>query len=238
MKEKRKSLSGSLVIEETRMCNMNCPHCLRGWAQNINITKKIIDAALDPFENISSLTLTGGEPSLVPELVKYTIDQIIERGISLGSIYVVTNGKKYSRSMLNSIRRAYEYADEKDLCGLCISVDEYHKGSYDIAWDRYESEPFFRTDKVQKDLSKYLINEGNAYYNGIGRRNLHINTSIKKEYVDESDTTITIWDDILYVSAVGDVLLNCDVSYENQPLYAIGNLNHSRMIDIVQAHIL
>ena len=233
-----KKISGSLIIELTRRCNMNCKHCLRGCAENININKRIIRSALDAFEDIQSLTLTGGEPSLVPELIKYTVDYIIANGISLGGIYIVTNGKQYSRSMVNTMRRAYDYAYEKDMCALCVSVDAFHDGTHKENYYRYADELFFRRDKEQPNLERYLINEGNAYENGIGRRNLNVPVSIEKDATYRWGSTLCISEGLIYVNALGGVLLDCDVSYRNQGLYEIGNLNDSNLIDIILAHVV
>ena len=52
------------------------------------------------------------------------------------------------------------------------------------------------------------------------------------------DDRINIEDDMIYVNAFGDVLLNCDVSYENQYEYMIGNVNDSKLVDIILSHII
>ena len=229
-------LQSDLVIELTRRCNMNCAHCLRGCSENLNISKKIIRKALSTYTNIPSLTLTGGEPSLVPDLIKYVVDYIIEHHIDLGGLYIVTNGKVYSQKMVNAMRKAYAYAYEPDMCGLCVSVDPYHDGSHYSNYFRYCDEPFFRKDKEQPNLDRYLINEGNAMYNGLGRRNLIVKTSLDAEYVSIDDDVICVEDTLVYVNANGDILLDCDVSYENQELYAIGNLTDSELCDIILAN--
>lgn len=231
-------IEGNLVIELTRRCNMNCPHCLRGCAQNLDISKQTINNTLKHFSNITTLTLTGGEPSLVPDLIKYTIERVMALEIDLGCLYIVTNGKTYSQKMVNAMRRAYDYSYEPEMCALTVSVDEYHDGTHVAARYRYMDEPFFRRDKEQPDLSKYLINEGNAFYNGIGKRNLHVPTALKKEYVSIYEDHVYLEDDLLYVNAIGDVLLNCDVSYENQSDYVIGNVNDSCLSDIVMTHLV
>ena len=227
-----------VVIELTRRCNMNCAHCLRGCAQNLDISKKTIDKVLKNYSNITTLTLTGGEPSLVPELITYTVNRVIALGIDLGCLYIVTNGKVYSQKMVNAMRKAYAYSYEPDFCGLCVSVDEYHDGSHVANRYRYMDEPFYQKDKEQPNLSRYLINEGNAYYNGLGTRVLNIATSLDSQYVTVNDDELVLDDDLVYVNALGDVLLDCDISYENQSSYAIGNLNDSNLIDILMSHII
>lgn len=236
-----KKLCGDLVIELTRRCNMACQHCLRGCAQAIDINKDFIRKSISSFDRINTLTLTGGEPSLVPRLISYTIEYLIEHGIELGAFYVVTNGKTYSPSMVRTLRRAYQYADEKDMCCLTVSVDPYHDDNFDVL-RRYENEIFYHPDKILPKIDNYLINEGRAYENGIGVRNLKPRCSIESEsicdYVNlEGDEVLGVGDGLMYITALGDVLLECDLSYENQEMYSIGNLNYSLLVDIVESHI-
>ena len=40
-------------VELTRRCNLSCEHCLRGEAQDINITSEIIDKAFEQIQGIS-----------------------------------------------------------------------------------------------------------------------------------------------------------------------------------------
>lgn len=236
-----KKLCGDLVIELTRRCNMACQHCLRGCAQAIDINKELIRKAIYPFDRINTLTLTGGEPSLVPRLISYTIECLIEHEVELGAFYIVTNGKVYSPSMVRTLRRAYQYADDKDMCCLTVSVDPFHDDNCKVL-KRYENEIFYHPDKISPRIEDYLINEGRAYENGIGIRNLDPRCTINSEYTydytnHDGDDVLVVSDNLIYVTAIGDVLLECDLSYENQELYSIGNLNHSSFIDIVESHI-
>ena len=234
----KRKIESRLVIELTRRCNMNCAHCLRGCSQNLDISKKTIDNVLKHYQHITSLTLTGGEPSLVPELITYTVNRVIALGIDLGCLYIVTNGKVYSRKMVNAMRKAYAYSYEPDMCGLCVSVDEYHDGTHVENRYKYMNEPFYCRDKEQPTLSRYLINEGNAYYNGLGRRVLNIATSLDHEYVSVDARRIVVEDDLVYINVLGDVLFGCDISYENQTSYFVGNVNDSSLVDILMSHII
>lgn len=233
-------LCGQLVIALTHRCNQQCAHCLRGCAENIDISKDLIRSVLDQFSQITSLTLTGGEPSLVPNLIAYTIQYIIDNNIDLGSFYVVTNGKQYSLKMVRALRKAYQYAIEKECCGLSVSVDKYH-GYNQENLSKYALENFYVSDKINPEIDKYLINEGLAYENGIGKRNLSPKQEIDHKYVDfyteNGEDVLVLNDDLIYISANGNVLLDCDLSYYNQDMYAIGNLRYSNLIDIIEAHI-
>ena len=111
--------ANNVFIEVTRRCNMCCAHCLRGDAESIDIQEKYIDAFLDNFEKgayISSLTFTGGEISLNIPAIRYTLKAVKERGIAVGSFYMVTNGKAVDK-MADLAMESLEwwaYCDEKD----------------------------------------------------------------------------------------------------------------------------
>ena len=116
--------ANSVFIEVTRRCNMCCAHCLRGDAESIDIQEKYIDAFLDSFEKgayISSLTFTGGEISLNIPAIRYTLKAVKERGIAVGSFYMVTNGKAVDKmaDLAMASLEWWNYCDEKDeyLCG-------------------------------------------------------------------------------------------------------------------------
>ena len=86
----------NVVIEITRRCNMCCAHCLRGDAENVDIQERYIDAFLDSFEKgacISYIVFSGGEISLNIPAIRYILKAVKERNISVGSFYMVTNGK-------------------------------------------------------------------------------------------------------------------------------------------------
>ena len=58
-------LFNTIIIETTRRCNMACPHCIRGDAQNMDIDLYILDTFLSNFKDgyIREILFTGGEPS-------------------------------------------------------------------------------------------------------------------------------------------------------------------------------
>lgn len=84
----------TLAIEMTRRCNLNCNFCGKGTAQNIDISKEIIDKTLDEMKDvyIDTLRISGGEPLLAPEMICYLVDQIIKRHIFINNVFMFTNG--------------------------------------------------------------------------------------------------------------------------------------------------
>lgn len=93
----------SLVIELTRRCNMGCAHCMRGEAENADISNEVIDKLLEQTEGIGDLTITGGEVALNPGAIRYLAKRISELNIPLGNLYVVTNGKEVSDEFLSAL---------------------------------------------------------------------------------------------------------------------------------------
>ena len=53
---------GNLMIEVTRKCNLKCKHCMRGDAQNFELSYEAIDNLLDRMNGVQMLAFTGGEP--------------------------------------------------------------------------------------------------------------------------------------------------------------------------------
>lgn len=77
------------------------------------MTKEIIDKTLDELSDywIDVVRLTGGEPSLVPELVEYVVDGIIQRRIIVGTVQFITNGTITSDIIKKSIMKLLDYSN-------------------------------------------------------------------------------------------------------------------------------
>ena len=56
----------SLAIETTRRCNMQCEHCMRGDAQNKDMSMETLDRLFRRLGRIIEIVPTGGEPALNP----------------------------------------------------------------------------------------------------------------------------------------------------------------------------
>lgn len=54
----------NLCLEVTRRCNMGCAHCLRGNAEDLDMSHETIEQVLGQVDVIGQVTFTGGEPSL------------------------------------------------------------------------------------------------------------------------------------------------------------------------------
>lgn len=237
-----------LVLEVTRKCNMQCAHCLRGKCQNLDMTKDIVDKTFENINSIRCLTFSGGEPFLNLEIIKYTLEVVKEKNISIDSFYIVTNGKQFKDENIEVLNQWYEYiiSQQFDLSdelyptdkiilneimnygGVCVSRDEYHEPIPILNYLKYRSLSYYLEDKEHPG-NMNLINEGLAKENGIG--------TIEQGYLDlsveeEPNNDLSIYD-ILYINAKGDVLGDCDASYESQDSLSVGNLKENSLFSIL-----
>lgn len=95
----------------TRKCNLKCKWCSKGEPQNLDITTEIIDKTLNEVSDyyINCIRITGGEPFLVPELVVYLIDKIIDKKIKVNMIHIISNATIINEDIRNAIIRFIEY---------------------------------------------------------------------------------------------------------------------------------
>ena len=101
----------SLSFEMTRRCNMNCDFCARGKAQNVTITKEIIDKTLDEMKDIYiyDIRLSGGEPFLAVEQIEYLVNELIRRKFHIDELSVFTNGTIRSSRIAAALKKIAGY---------------------------------------------------------------------------------------------------------------------------------
>lgn len=198
-----------VAIEVTRRCNMVCEHCLRGNAQNKNQTKENIDKLMSQMGYISSITFTGGEPSLVPELIAYTLESAKRYSVGVGSFYIATNGKQITEDFVVACLRWYVYCADNECTGVVLSKDDYHDG--DISFDLLRGLSFFSVKE-----GRSIISEGRAKGWAQGRK------WSKESFIINNDGTCTdINEGIIYLNCNGDIIGGCDWSYRSQPKHKI-----------------
>lgn len=184
-----------LALEITRRCNMRCEHCLRGDAEGIDMTKQAMESVFAATEEIMTLTFTGGEPSLAPDLIRYALTCARKYKTKVHEVYLATNGLQVPEKFLlalrawhmyclsceascpekytstNGIRRIVDARNAYEATGVFvdISMDRFHD---DIPVEnvlRLCALPNIRTDKYRDPNDDgWVLNVGKAYWNGIG----------------------------------------------------------------------
>ena len=105
----------TLVLETTRRCNMSCPHCLRGDAQNLDLPDSVLEQVFKTDMTLGTIVLSGGEPSLAVPVLKNILRQIQKHQIAT-TFYLATNGNtKHPKIMQNPIRYSLTKAGQETL---------------------------------------------------------------------------------------------------------------------------
>lgn len=199
-----------LILEITRKCNMACDHCLRGDAQNMDMTKEIIDEVLKHCGFIGTVVFTGGEPSLNVPLIRYFFKQAEKQGKLPGSFYVVTNGKENQYELAAELLKWYPKMEDKELCGVSLSIDPYHEpqNGYLNEMEYVRSLSFYSNEKEipasECYPEKHIIAEGRAANWGENKRKLNESIIFEDDRIE-----------MLYVSANGNLIGDCDFSYDH-----------------------
>lgn len=116
-----------LSIELTRRCNFKCSHCFKGDAQNVDISNTYIDKLLGMIEEIYTLHITGGEPSLNLEGMQHLIDVIEKNKIVIHRLNIICNGGTEETirffDMLDELNKMVLLPEDTR---ITISCDPYH----------------------------------------------------------------------------------------------------------------
>ena len=162
----------SLAIETTRRCNMRCEHCMRGESQNIDVSKEIIDMILnsDEIEQMDLICFSGGEPTLNPDIIIYTINKIITENINVLEIAMVTNGQIFNKDLVESFNRFNEYRNQKIKQKLMARYGELSKDALDSMIQEYidgHARITFSIDKFHYPVSQEIRDNYQKYTKGI-----------------------------------------------------------------------
>jgi len=214
----------SLVIETTRRCNMQCDHCLRGDAEDIDIDVCHVITLFKQIDSIGCLTLSGGEPSLVPDVMRWIREVAHIAKVDVQNFYISTNGKDVPDAFVYEVVKWYGQCTDNEISQIKISNDNYHEG--DIEYN-----PVLKLLKITSiDEYEYddrsLINEGNATLNTHAMRH-KMEESFEVE-VDGDDIRISEGD--LYINVYGNIIGGCDWSYQSQEEHIIGAVDELNLI--------
>ncbi len=197
-----------LIIEVTRRCNMACGHCLRGTAQNLDINNEIIEAIVDNTDAPCSVTFTGGEPTLNLDAIEHYFEYAAAKNKLPAAFYCVTNGTGDQLRLATILLKYYPFMDEKDMCGVALSVDEFHE-TPDPEHALIKGLAFYDDAKETQYSAAMIIGEGNGQ-KFTGARPLSVPDDFWME--DAYDDTVAV--DELYVSANGKLYQVADASYK------------------------
>lgn len=182
----------------------------------------VIDRIFEDTRHIGHLCLTGGEPSLAPQVIKEILYRARRWKCTIDSFFCATNAKIYSEAFADALLDLYYYCQEPEHCTLTVTTDRFHEPVDPNVLEQYRKLPFYQPVFEYGNTLPYLIQEeGRAQRNGIGQSEIPIKGSI---YDTDFLGFCLVCNDTIYVNAKGDVLLNADLSYQNQEEFCIGNV--------------
>lgn len=210
MKHQKYSIR-ELMVEITRKCNMSCDHCLRGAAQNVNIKPEFITTMLEQVSQVSTLTITGGEPSLNVKGIRFLLNELKRLSVPVEAFYIATNGSKSSISpeFMQVCMDLYQYQElrgrwSEDIIMLQMSDDYFHDQElHGEVVDTLSMFSFFSVRNNNYNGGRGLIEQGRQEY---GRELNIYPLSIDDDVVDGD----------VYLNALGNITSCCDMSYKTQ----------------------
>lgn len=233
-----------LAFEVTRRCNQSCAHCCKGPSQNIDMSKECIDSLFrnDHYKisQISYMAITGGETTLVPSLITYLIDTIIELDIAITrGVNCFTNGLLYEQDIIDSLQKLMKHLKQKKESQNVnlvfeVSNDQFHKRPSKEILEKYAKVPFLDKSflKPRTRTIERTQNDGNAKENGIGGiltyRDFLKDISIKRE------KSILYVDGEILIAANGNVIgVGCAPFIEEDKI-SLGNISNNSLLEILE----
>jgi len=209
-----------VVIEITRRCNMACPHCVRGEKQAFDMPDAVIDVVgrrLGEIE-ISTFTITGGEPFLKLDRLNRLCDSLEANGVTFEDLWIATNGVYLKPDRIKVIERLLAMATNQLGPAVEISNDQYHVGHLPAPFNDPELARALYPWVGYRGEMKSVIGEGRG------------------EALTEGTRSVEIADDYIYITAKGDISLSCDLSFEHLDQCAVSTIfDRDAFLAIVRA---
>lgn len=233
-----------LAFEVTRRCNQNCAHCLKGKSQNIDLETEMIDRLFRSDDHkiteMRHFSMTGGEPTLVPNVIEYLIDTMIKLDVSVTEhVIFLTNGLIYDEKIIRAINRMMDHLSKKKNCQNVqlvfeLSNDQFHKRPDREILDKYRKLQFLDESFLKPRIIEDIMNEGNAKENGIGGNKTYQNF-IKQMDIRILNDQIEIKNELL-VSANGNIVNVGCTSYIEEDRIALGNLHEISFLNMMERY--
>ena len=218
----------NLILEVTRRCNMSCGHCMRGDAENKDMSREIIDRVLANTSSISSITFTGGEPSLNVDIINYTLERCKALNIPILEFYIVTNGKIVPEDFLIACLRWHAYAIKNSLepesSGVALSRDKFHEPIPDENIALLQTLACFRPEDKHTNFDKYgVLAVGRGAFLNDTPVNEYRHPSRPDSFIMDMDET-EIRVERMTVTVDGTILSDCDYAYDDIAKLTVGHI--------------
>lgn len=234
---------GSLGINITKNCNLDCAHCLCGDAKDECITKDVIQIAFKGIERIDELYLTGGEPFLRPDIICMVIDELKKQKVEIHSISITTNGTVFNDEIKNVLIYIFDGID----VNLVVSKDKFHKQAISkrlCNFDKhfvgndfiYQALIFRIKDFCLKNKINFNINDSaEEFIAKMGRaKNIKGAVKIPQEIYALGNYSAKnhLYIDEIIIDTTGNVL-RCDYENDDVENLSIGNVLNNTLEELI-----
>lgn len=232
-----------LAIEVTRRCNLHCEHCMRGDAQNIDIPLSYIDKILDePELIIHRLVFSGGEPTLVSDIIIYTIEKIIRERKIILSIHITTNGLIYDERLIEALTKYIAYTQKvlpslqkhmeiADIVNIRLSTDQYHQKIPHQKYYQIPNPHIHVSETGNLDVLDDQVLKTGRYKDGLFGRYFEYKLHPLKITPYPS---MTIFENDYYLTATGFVTSNGDGEYQDMDKINLGRVEDFTFASLVE----
>jgi hypothetical protein len=207
----------------------------------MDMPRHVMFRTLRDVSDIDTLTLTGGEPSMVPDTLDELRSEIICSRVNITRFYIVTNAHSTRNRgrFIEFLDWLHSYTDMDDENALVVSQDQFHRAEHNPKFKGFETEwgddpPYFHRQERQEYIYN-VLNEGRA-------AELQTATTDRKEQRGWELTQWKEYGDIhvmeneVYVSANGNVTGCCDMAFKRIDREAYGNVLKEDLETIILRH--
>jgi hypothetical protein len=196
---------------------------------------------LNNIGSINVLGITGGEPSLVPEIIDHLVDVINQYDVYIGHVDITVNGgpSVIKGPFLAAVSNFLMLASEPEYNFFAVSNSEYHDWQQDLDNFNRLSSVLNIQRRMRTEYSN-LVCEGLAKEHQIAPKNQKT-TVAKNQYSiqfddwgDDEEEIETINNGELYVNANGWIIPGCDFSYSTQERIKTLNVMHEPLSNLIK----
>lgn len=220
-----------LAFEVTRLCNEFCKMCMRGEAEDVNMTEDIVDRVLldNCIQDVETIMFTGDEPTLNEKLICYIVELIMKHKIPVRHLSIVTNAKKFPKDTLEVFKDYQRYAKINNLkCNITINFanDVFHEKYPEIIGEYQSKYPQFQYEFKGLD---FIWKTGRAEHGD------KFEYKIIPMYIQTVMGYLWVMN-TLYVTAKGNYETMGDGMYKDMDRIHMGSVHDKSFIDLIENH--
>lgn len=220
-----------LAFEVTRLCNELCKMCMRGEAEDVNMTEEIVRQVLlgNDINDIATIMFTGGEPTLNEKIVCYVIELVMKYNIPVERFSMVTNAKKFPCDILEAFRDYLKFCKAiggKSTITINFSVDKFHENYPEVINEYRSKYPEFQYEFKGLDF---------IWKTGRSEQGDKFIYEIIPMFVESVMGRIWVMN-TLYVTANGNYETQGDGMYKDMDKLNMGSVFDKSMLDLLDEY--